>query len=63
MNTLKLRPYNVVMDAVERGIEWGLALADKDATNPLTNEQVARLRDHLAIEIGNALCEVVNFDE
>ena len=58
---LQIDAYKVLMTAIEDGIGWGLQRADKHATDPLTDAQRARLREHLELEIGNAICDILVF--
>jgi hypothetical protein len=61
--TLRIDAYKVLMTAVEDGIRYGLRRADKHANDPLTETQRERMQTQLEIEIGNAICEILKFDE
>jgi len=56
---MRMRSYPIIARAVEEGIAFGLNRAYKHAEAP-GREEIA---DSLQIEIMNALCDVVDFDD
>ena len=59
--SLRLRAYTVVSRAVEEGIAHGIQRYSKYNDTPITTRD--SLHEHLAREILNALCEVVEFED
>ena len=59
---LKVDVYRVVNEAVEHGVACGLFRADKHADDPLTEQQMERIKENVEREVMCALCEVIRFD-
>lgn len=54
---LRVDPYEMVHEAVERGVSFGLLRAFKHAENPPQEE----IRESITREVMVALCEVLEF--
>jgi hypothetical protein len=58
-DTIRLRAYDIISDAVERGVNCGMTRAYKHTNDPSS--------DHIAEQVEQAvmgeLCEVLDFDQ
>lgn len=60
---LKLKTFDITMNAVTAGIKMGLARHNKYHDIKLTANQHLLLEQELEREICNALCEVIDFEK
>ena len=58
---VKLNAYAVISDAVDVGVRLGLRRGDKHADDPLTEQQLERMHEHVEREVMNALSEILIF--
>jgi hypothetical protein len=56
---LKMKVYNIVEEAVGRGIDWGWQHAHKHVDDP--GEEL--IKERILNDVMIQLCEVVDFDE
>jgi hypothetical protein len=61
MKKRKLKPktYDIVAEAVEQGIDWGIRRAHKHTDTP----DMDTVRGHIHDNIMSQLCEVIDFGE
>ena len=55
---MKLRAYNIVSDAIERGIERGYRRAHKHVDNPREEE----VKEAVFIAVMGELCDIIDWD-
>ena len=55
---LKIKKYNVIQEAIERGILWGLKRAKKHLDNPTDEYTTEQILHHINLELE----EVIDYD-
>ena len=60
---VQIDAYRVIADVVDSGVLLGLRRGDKHSDDPLTEQQVARMHEHVEREVMNALSEILIFHE
>lgn len=59
---IKVRLYDLLSDAVESGVGWGVHYAFKHSGPDLTEDERERLKEQIRQSVMSELCEKIDFD-
>lgn len=59
----RLRTYDVIAEAVEEGVEYGISRAYKHSDKQLSDEEIIALADNIQQAVLNELCDKLTWEE
>ena len=60
---VRVNLYAIVDRAVEEGVSYGVMRADKHASDPITDAQAERVKEHVEAGVMSALSEVIEWGD